>query len=344
MVFRRVQYPGIGITLSVAADGTGDYQNIQDAINALPASGGTVVLREGTYIINSPIIINKNNVILVGNGKSTKIQTFSGYLGNLSAPISCKGMIQAISQSGIVIKNIYFYGSGFQTIPGLSTAAIYFEKVTHSEIRNCYFENCGGAVIYLRTNCDNNTIESNICTNNKMFGIGIVDNCNSNVVRGNIIIGATDTSYGHGILLTTSGNLNVIANNICNSNSMHGIYLSTSKDNILTGNECKSNIRHGIFLDNNASNNIITGNIVVSNSVGTSNYDGIRIANSTEFGTTDYNVVTSNRCRDNGGYEINISNASCIKNLVVGNICIGTHIGAINDSGTDDLVDNNITE
>jgi len=48
--------------------GIHDESVIQSAIDALPAEGGRVILREGTFILNSPIYIQRDNVIFEGQG------------------------------------------------------------------------------------------------------------------------------------------------------------------------------------------------------------------------------------------------------------------------------------
>jgi len=80
---------GRGATLIVAAsdadvqsiaqadywcDGIADEVQINAALTALPATGGAVVLMEGTYTISAPIVLVKNSALRgVGGGKSVQI-------------------------------------------------------------------------------------------------------------------------------------------------------------------------------------------------------------------------------------------------------------------------------
>jgi len=81
---------GRGATLVVAAsdasalskaqadyvcDGTADNVEIQAAIDALPAVGGCVYLTEGTYVLIARVVINIDNVSLVGSGWDTELMT-----------------------------------------------------------------------------------------------------------------------------------------------------------------------------------------------------------------------------------------------------------------------------
>src|SRR5690606_32557683 len=55
-------------------DGTNDQVEINNAIDALPASGGEVVILDGTYNITATIIVNKDNVSIRGNGNATVLK------------------------------------------------------------------------------------------------------------------------------------------------------------------------------------------------------------------------------------------------------------------------------
>jgi len=57
--------------------GTNDEVQIQAAINALPATGGKVILEAGTYTLGAGLVIASNAIILEGEGNGTLIQ-FSG--------------------------------------------------------------------------------------------------------------------------------------------------------------------------------------------------------------------------------------------------------------------------
>ena len=60
-------------------DGVGDQEEIYAAIHALPSSGGTVTLMEGTYDIRKVegklggLIIDRSNVMLTGQGAATRL-------------------------------------------------------------------------------------------------------------------------------------------------------------------------------------------------------------------------------------------------------------------------------
>jgi len=54
-------------TLYVAADGTGEYSSVQEALDAAPATGATIMVAPGTY--REVITVDKPNITLRGAGK-----------------------------------------------------------------------------------------------------------------------------------------------------------------------------------------------------------------------------------------------------------------------------------
>src|SRR5690606_33776643 len=55
-------------------DGVDDQEEINAAIQALPASGGEIVILDGTYNIGARIDVNKNSVTIRGNGSATVLK------------------------------------------------------------------------------------------------------------------------------------------------------------------------------------------------------------------------------------------------------------------------------
>ena len=63
----------------VVCDGEADQEEINAAIRALPDAGGTLLLSEGTFDIRKVegtlggVLIDRNDVVLAGQGTSTKL-------------------------------------------------------------------------------------------------------------------------------------------------------------------------------------------------------------------------------------------------------------------------------
>lgn len=104
-------------------DGTADEVQINEAIDALPATGGSILLMDGTYDIDASITIDVSNTSIIGQGKSTKILTDD----NIT-------MITGANLEGILITNIYLEG------PYSGTGIFLSPNIDHSMIRNCWFK------------------------------------------------------------------------------------------------------------------------------------------------------------------------------------------------------------
>lgn len=114
---------------------TGDYTDIQSAIDALPSGGGKIFVKAGTYTLTSGIVINKDDVEIEGESYSTIIQ-FNG--STVAKAISNGGSTTRYYR--IQIKNIYIKSSSSGN--GTAIDASYWSLSRFSNIRT-YDTNIG---------------------------------------------------------------------------------------------------------------------------------------------------------------------------------------------------------
>lgn len=242
-------------TRVVALDGTGDFTDIQTAINDLPAGGGVVYVREGTYTITSSITFPNANISLVGAGKSTKIQTTA------NTPLI------SIGQDAITIEKLYLYGAGTGNSDnhGITLDA----SSTNCFISNNWIENMGDRVIEIGvTGSSFVIIIGNHIVNN--FGNGIHGASSSDVIVVNNVI--TDCTTG--ILLSWCKNW-LVSNNRIDSSSGNGINVSGSAlfgwttDSVVTNNVITNTTGTGLNVANSCTGNVIVANGADSISLGT---------------------------------------------------------------------------
>lgn len=84
---------------------TGDFTSVQSAINALPASGGLIHVKAGTYILptgNVGIQPKVSNTIIEGEGNSTQFNFDKANTTNAYEPASS-------NLTGLVLKDVYFH-------------------------------------------------------------------------------------------------------------------------------------------------------------------------------------------------------------------------------------------
>jgi len=299
-----------GKTITVDEDGEGDYEKIQDAVDA-SEDGDTVRVYEGLYEEN--VVVDKS-IDLVGNGSETT--TIDGGGG---------GDVVAVSSDWVNM-------TGF-TITNGGDAGIELNSVQDCTLTNnsCY-ENQNGIVL---DSSSSNRIRRNNLSNNQENGLYLIKDSDKNIIENNIC----NDQGGNGILFNGGSevcNENKIWNNTLRSNDGAGFQIySDSAGNELKNNTISSN-QYGIILDRNADNNVIeentityntahdypcgiyiaqdsNGNAIKNNTIN-SNKDGVKF-----IGTSSSNTITNNTIKDNTGYGIHVDSYQSHWNWVADN-------------------------
>lgn len=226
-------------------DGTNDEVEIQAALDALPATGGEVLLLDGTYYVEESIVLDSYQT-LRGQGRNTIITTNTNNLSILTAT----GTV-GTPKEGILIADLCIDGAS-QT----ANEGIYWTYVNHSKIINLWVLDNGNDDIALE-NCYYNTIRGNTCSG-AFSGIALIYYSSYNSIVSNIC-----SENGNGIYI--EGESNAVVGNICYDNTAAGIYLYYASYNEITGNVCVDNGYYGIIIyysgaANRIINNELTGN------------------------------------------------------------------------------------
>jgi len=297
-------------TVVVSEAGDGDTTDIQTGIDLLPATGGVVYIREGTYTITNAITITNDHTEIKGAGSSTIIQT----VGNINA-------IFATNVDNISIHDVHIIGSG----AGANNEGIHFTTVTGSIITGCFIDTMGANCILLDTTSDNNRIVNN---NLSISRSGIwLDASSSNIISNNNI---NDMNYGagpgyHGIALLNGSDSNTLIGNVIDDCRLSGLYSYDAERNTFTGNTSNNN-RDGILIwgiTSATSNNVVSSNVFWYNDLG-ANLDYVNqtiIANNNFFDNIwgiygsaisraddlTYITITGNEFIQHGGNAIRIS-------------------------------------
>jgi parallel beta-helix repeat protein len=301
-------------------DGTNDQEEIIQALNALPATGGEVVILDGTYNIKASINIPKDNVSIRGSGNATTLKRRYNSTETDSGA-TARGLITLNGKSGCKIQGLQIDGNK-ATYTASYNYGIYLNSSSNNTVTG---NTCNNNSYSIRLNSSsNNTVTGNTCNNNSNYGISISSSSSDNTVTGN----TCNNNSNYGIYLNSSSN-NAVTVNTCNNNS-NGIYLtSSSNNNIITGNTCNNN-SNGIYLTSSSNNNIITGNTCNNSSYGiylTSSSNNTvtgNACNNSNYGIYLYsssnNTITGNPCNNNnnGIYLTSSSN----NNIITGNTCI----------------------
>ncbi len=265
-------------------DGTNDQEEIIQALNALPATGGEVVILDGTYNITASIDVPKNNVSIRGSGNATTLKRMYNST-NADSGSTAKGLITLNEKSGCKIQGLQIDGNK-ATYSASYNHGIYLTSSSNNTVTGNTCNNNTNSSISL-TSSSNNTVTGNTCNNNTNYGIYLTSSSN-NTVTGNTCNNNTNSS----ISLTSSSN-NTVTGNTCNNNT-YGIYLTSSSNNTVTGNTCNNN-SNGILLFS-SRNNTVTGNTCIRGTGQTSDYASNQHTIRLQGTANNYNLIAANNC------------------------------------------------
>ena len=219
-------------------DGTQEhpYQYIQDALDAVPYAGDTIVwVEDGNYSEN--LIIKTSNTDLIGNGDNVKV---TGSLGDV---VIVNNDLVDVSIQKFILKSDY---------RNHKTAGIYVgikcEKIiiSDNDISDCMFG------VWLDRKSTGITISANEIYNIEYYGIYVQMESDNNLIRENHISNCTD-----GLHIEDCYNC-LIYDNIVEGN-MVGIYFGVGIENRIESNIIRDNKNYGLWLIN-MWNNVISGN------------------------------------------------------------------------------------
>ena len=323
-------------------DGVADQVEIQAALDALPVSGGKVVLLDGTYNIEVSLSLNSYQT-LKGQGRNTILTTttidvdivtavggagteLTGIVladlcvdGNAGGVVNDIGVFFSYVDWGI-ISNVWSINNGEN--------GIYANVCDYLRITSCVARSSGGDGFYMYASfyC---SIVGCLAENNTGYGI-ILRGSTHCSVSGNVSEGNASGIYAW-------GNDNSITGNVCRNNTGNGIYVQASRVSVV-GNTCEASDTINIYIFR-SSYCVVAGNCA-NNATGAG--EGITLRGDAT-GDCDYNTVTGNVCTGNAdrGIEL-IGGAFTEKNIILGNQLLGNGT-ALADGGLNTVIAHNVT-
>lgn len=315
-------------------DGVSDDEEINAALNALPSSGGQVLILSGTYQLTNGVEIKKNNTVLRGSGFTTILKPASAssfsivkcaYDYCVISDLCIDGMQETYTVSRV---GIQLYGNhGY----------IMNNKVTHVKFNGISASTGKGLFVMYNEVLDNNNIGINTSSNDVTVLSNIVSGnyVGMSMEGGTVAYNVCTENQGEG--LSFNGNNGVVFGNICNNNGKEGIKSSVVSGCRISENYCSEN-HDGIVISNSTgsypSDNVLTGNITVGNTTYGIQYSGhsgcvlgnISSENSygLHVGSGDNSVVSGNICCQNSVVGISIRGNAI---TVSGNTCTDNRTG-----------------
>jgi polygalacturonase len=252
------------VTYVVALDGSGDFTDIQSAIDAVPPTAlGTIIVKSGIYDLNPQYyypyksIVLKSNIILRGEGiDQTIIRSFPDkqpYGSNIRRTT----IIADEQLDNVIIENLTVIQNGTPDLKGYG--GIRLGSCTNVIVRNVMVTDVTGEALQISGNA---LVED--CFFDRIWtGIAISGPSDGAVVRNNYIY----NTGGDGIFPQATGG--AVTNLVIENNHLEHI-TDTAID--ITGDKTKG-IRH--------QNIVAIGNEIVNGSIRISGADNIQLLNNT---------------------------------------------------------------
>lgn len=306
----------------------GDQIQINQAIAALPGSGGSIYLAEGTYYIDDSIVL-PSNVKLSGAGDASVI-TVNNSLGSGRQFIVNSDTVNG--NTGIIVEHLKIDGNrssnGSNPMTGIRFTGVGSgtgsSAVTGAVITNTKFVGIGSRSIDLQSS-NNTTISNNVFIWTNSVAVMATSGVNIRVVNNSFssalqAIEFDDVDYSM-----------IADNNIDGSNTSNGAVglIGGSSDNTISNNIFKSNNDISLRIAT-SRNNIITSNLFTDNG-GSGAINVVSIS-----GNSDNNTISRNTFRDTvgTGNAIHIGSSSAENTYLDGNSLSGPGASTIQDNGT----------
>ncbi len=271
-------YDSKGIIYTAAYENGQINSLIDKAYEELGSDGGSVLIGQGKFRIEAPIIL-KSNITIKGVGSSTVIRSNSGsfFIANNVSGITVGGLkLIGNIGAGTVTNAIEFSGdSKNNLIQGVSIDSIN-----------------GNGIHFSGSGCIENVIKQNGISN--VTGSGIVF---TNDACGKIVDNGIESTGTHAILVNGGSNVYITGNSILdagalgiNGNLSSGIKVESTSRAVIQGNSSNSTTDAGIIVSN-ASKVIIT-----KNSISSASTDGIVAVSvdSADISENNLFVITGN--------------------------------------------------
>jgi len=330
-----IVYAKNGKTGEIEFNGTDVAVIIRNAINALPTYGGKIFMREGGFLINQPIRINRHAVVLEGIGSIPP--SGSGEEYNLCTKIKSVNDINLIEIGvpgqklrGIRIEGMYLYGSGMTN----GKAGIAFvgdadqPLVFYVQIQNVETGIDGGGHLVDAGHFDHISV---LWCGRGMRKLGSYSKVsNSEISDNQVEYGLYDVDRVVNCTVLRNKGDGVVACKI-----VIGCYIGYNESNgiksseIAMGNKVFNNGKNGVGLAN------ATGCIVVGNRCENNGDSGVSL-----WEGSTYCVVEGNRCYNNANYGVSIA-SGCKNNIIQNNVFHDNGLGALFLGDPDNKVKDN---
>ncbi len=292
---------------------------IQSALDALPVSGGEVVLPPGKVLIRQPIVLRRDFQTLRGSGAATVL----ALADNANCPVIIMG--QPVNSPKAVVSNLcvsdltidgnrshqqrelwQLAGDGSE----IRNNGITVQAVADSVVKNVVSAHCRSGGLVTTLGVRRLTVKNFESFDNEFDGLACY------LTEDSVFTGLNlHNNPGAGISLDLAFNHNVISNATLNSNDL-GIFMRSSHENKFYGVSIRGSRQHGIFMAN--AEEYTTG-----------------IARPAPLTECTQNAFTNLVAINCGGAAFRVNDSTCTNNVVIRATFDGNRHGNLSLAGPD---------
>jgi len=321
----------------------GDYYKIQDAKNGsiektgsfneamsrVLVNGNVILIKKGEYEITDTVQITRNDIILLGEGKATKLIYDWTPEFNVHRP-----MIEIKASSGNIsdvhLKNLYFYGAGGYGGSNGINQAICFQNAYRCSVEGCYFENMGGHGACEFYGCYRCSVRFNHFLDGILFNaVYFYAGYGQHLVMGNQLKTQPDGGAA-GVTIYACPDCSIIGNKVHDGVMVFNIEPGAHRT-LIIGNAAYNIRKDGICI--NAEDCIVADNILYNiNTIGWADRHAINIGPDTKRVKVHHNVINTA-----GARGINIMSGAELTTVEF-NTILNTTLEPIKDEGTNSKI------
>lgn len=277
-----------------------EFKSLQAALDAIPATGGIVLLPPGTFELTEPLRLQVGDVSLRGSGTATHLvnKNETGEPALLISHPECKDVkvdrklnLWRVHVTDLRITGNEKSGAG---IEARQVNEIYIEGVTCSAN--------GGDGIFLNHCYEDPRIADSLLTYNKKNGINL-QGCHDIVVNANHFEENLDA-----LLCADCFNLCMNGNNL-DDHLRHGVIIENTYGSVLSGNMIEECNETAVILDRDCYGITLSANVIAHNGAGID----LRDAHGCAVSANTFTILKTNALRigpDSGRITVTGNNFS----------------------------------
>jgi hypothetical protein len=259
-----------------------NYPTIQDAIDALPPSGGVVRLPAGTFELRQPLRITRGDVLLEGSGTATHLRNRNAegqpalkiQPANLAA--DSKAMLWRVKVADLRITGNAQSGHGIEAV---NANELFLDGITVSE-------NGGDGVRMV--NCyEDPRICNSLLTYNKQTGLHLIA-CHD------IVVSANQFEENRDALRCADGYNLCMTGNCLDDHLRDGVVIENTYGSVVAGNMIEECAGTAIVLDRDCYGVTLSANVIAHE---TSGGIDLRDAHGSTVSANTFTIVQTNALR-----------------------------------------------